>query len=130
LHHFILHGLDKPGSSATVSKLSALFDPSLSLVENGVPVVLEQKTTILWKWLYLLVSLKDSSGLGGTYETKRRSEEENPVHRQNTTVNVGKIRGFRPLYVWMKPFVFLHSLTMHQRCVVFCTLTTGTPMRS
>ena len=66
----------------------------------GVPVVLEQKTTILWKCLYLLASLKDSSGLGGTYETKRRSEEENPVHRQNTTVNVDKIRGFHPLYAW------------------------------
>jgi len=41
----------------------------------------EQKTTILWKCLYLLTSLKDSSGLSGTYETKRSSEEENPVHR-------------------------------------------------
>ena len=56
----------------------------------GVPVVLEQKTTILWKYLYLLVSLKDSVGLGVTYETKRRSEEENPVHRQNTTVARGR----------------------------------------
>ena len=65
---------------------------------------MEQKTTILWKCLYLLASLKDSSGLGGAYETKRRGEEENPVHRQNTTVNVDKIRGFRPPYVWMKTF--------------------------
>ena len=96
----------------------------------GVPVVLEQKTTILWKGLYLLASLKDSAGLGVTYETKRRSEEENPVHRQNTTLNVDKIRGFRPPYVWMKTFVFLHSLTIHQRCVVFCTFTTGTPRRA
>jgi hypothetical protein len=30
---------------------------------NGVPVVLEQKTTILGKCLYLLASLKDSPGL-------------------------------------------------------------------
>jgi hypothetical protein len=26
-----------------------------------------------------------------TYETKRRNEEENSIHRQNATVNVGKI---------------------------------------
>jgi hypothetical protein len=97
---------------------------------EGVPVVLEQKTTILWKSLYLLASLKDPSGFGVTYETKRSSEEENPVHRQNTTLHVDKIRGFRPLYVWMKTFVFLHRLTIHQRCVVFCTLTTGTPSSS
>ena len=31
---------------------------------QGVPVVLEQKTTILWKCLYLLVFLKDSPSLG------------------------------------------------------------------
>ena len=77
----------------------------------GVPVVLEQKTTILWKFLCLLASLKDSSGLGVTYETKCRSEEENPVHRQNTTVNADKIRGFRPSYVWIKTLVLLHSFT-------------------
>ena len=71
---------------------------------EGVPVVLEQKTTILWKSLYLLASLKDPSGFGVTYETKRSSEEENPVHGRNTTVNVDKIRGFRPPYVWMKTF--------------------------
>jgi hypothetical protein len=46
----------------------------------GVPVVLEQQTTILWKCLYLLDSLKDSPGLGGAYETNRRGGEENPVH--------------------------------------------------
>jgi hypothetical protein len=32
-----------------------------------------------------------------------------------------------PRLTWSKTFVFLHSLTMHQRCVVLCTLTTGTP---
>jgi hypothetical protein len=37
---------------------------SAALVVSGVPVVLEQKTTILWKYLYLLASLKDSLGLG------------------------------------------------------------------
>ena len=46
----------------------------------GVPAVLEQKTTILWKYLYLLASLKDSPGLGGVYETYHRGGEENPVH--------------------------------------------------
>jgi hypothetical protein len=45
----------------------------------GVPVVLEQKTTILWKCLYLLASWKDSSDLGRAYETNRRGEEENPI---------------------------------------------------
>jgi hypothetical protein len=53
--------------------------------------------------------LKDSSGLGGAYATNRRGEEENPVRGRDTTVNVDKIRGFRPPYVWMKPFVFLHG---------------------
>ena len=44
------------------------FDPDFLFVvpgdDDGVPVVLEQKTTILWKCLYSLASLKDSSGLG------------------------------------------------------------------
>jgi hypothetical protein len=97
--------------------------------QEGVPVVFEQKTTILWKCLYLLASLKDFSGFGGAYEANRRGGEENPVHGRNTTVNVDKIRGFRPPYVWTKPFVFLHSSTVHQQCVVFCALTTGTPTR-
>ena len=57
----------------------------------GVPVVLEQKTTILWKCLYLLASLQDSSGLGGTDETKRRSGEENLFDGLNSTLNVEKI---------------------------------------
>ena len=34
-----------------------------NVVREGVPVVLEQKTTILWKYLYLLASLKDSPDL-------------------------------------------------------------------
>src|SRR5262245_13948028 len=37
---------------------------------GGVPAVLEQKTTICCKHLYLLASLKDFSGLGGVYEDK------------------------------------------------------------
>jgi hypothetical protein len=73
-------------------------------MDHGVPVVLEQKTTILRKCLYLLASLKDPSGLSVTYETKRSSEEENPIHRQNTMLNVDKIRSFRPPYAWMKTF--------------------------
>jgi hypothetical protein len=42
----------------------------------GVPVVLEQKTTILWKCLYLLASLKDAPGLGGAYELNREVGKE------------------------------------------------------
>ena len=41
-----------------------------SMVHIGVPAVLEQKTTICCKYLYLLASLKDSLGLGGAYEDK------------------------------------------------------------
>src|SRR5262245_32224133 len=75
----------------------------------GVPAVLEQKTTICHKYLYLLVSLKDSSGLCGAYEAIRRGVEENPVHRRNAPVNVDKIRGFRPPYVWRKTFGYCWS---------------------
>jgi hypothetical protein len=45
----------------------------------GGPVVLEQKTTILWKCLYLLVSFKDPYGLSGVYETDCIGGEENSV---------------------------------------------------
>jgi hypothetical protein len=65
-----------------------------------------QKTTILWKCLYLLASLKASSGLGGAYETNRSGGEESPVHGQSTTVNVGKIRDFRQPYAWAKTSFF------------------------
>ena len=91
---------------------------------------MEQKTTILWKCLYFLASLKDFSGLGEAYETNRKGGEANLIQRRNTTVNVDKIRGFRPPYVWMRTFVFLHGLTVYQQCVVFCTLSTGTPRLS
>jgi hypothetical protein len=36
-------------------------------------------------------------------------EEENPIHKRNITVKTDKIRDFRPPYVWMKTFVFLHG---------------------
>src|SRR5256885_523494 len=36
-------------------------------------------------------------------------------------------RGLCPRYAWAKTFVSLHSLTIDHRCVVFCTLATGTP---
>jgi len=42
----------------------------VTVVEYGAPAVLEQKTTICYKYLYLLASLKDSPGLGGTYKDK------------------------------------------------------------
>jgi hypothetical protein len=74
--------------------------------ELGVPAVLVQKTTILWKCLYLLASLKDSPGLGEAYEPGRRGGEENPVHGQSTTVNAGKIRDFRQPYAWAKTSFF------------------------
>ena len=55
-------------------------------------------------------SLKDSPGLGGVYEKQRRGGEENPVHGRNTTVNVDKIKSFRPSYVWTKTFVFFLTI--------------------
>jgi hypothetical protein len=70
----------------------------------GIPAVLEQKTTILWEYLYLLASLKDTPGLGGAYDTSRRGGAENLVHGRNTMVNVDKIRSFRPQDVWTKTF--------------------------
>src|SRR5689334_11400630 len=76
----------------------------------GVPVVLEQKTTILWKCLYLLASLTDSPGLGRAYETSCRGGEANPVHGRNITENVDKIRRFRLPYVWTKAFVFVLTI--------------------
>jgi hypothetical protein len=87
----------------------------------GVPVVLEQKTTILWKCLYLLAALKDSPGLGRAYETNRRGGEENPVYGRNTTVNVDKIRGFRPPYVWTLTFVFFLTIAHErmERCFLY-----------
>jgi hypothetical protein len=71
--------------------------------------------------LYLLASLKDSPGLGRAYETSRRGGEENPVHRRNTTVNVDKIRGFRPPYVWAKTFVFFLTIDREStdRCFLY-----------
>jgi hypothetical protein len=48
--------------------------------EIGVPAVLEQKTTICCKCLYLLASWKDSSDLGRAYETNCRGGEENPIY--------------------------------------------------
>jgi hypothetical protein len=52
--------------------------------------------------------LERLSWLGWVYETNRRSGEENAIHGRNTTINVDKIRGFRPPHVWMKTFIFLH----------------------
>jgi hypothetical protein len=51
--------------------------------EKGVPVVLEQKTTILWKCLYLLASLQDSSDFVG------RTRQTAEVRKK--TLFVGKI---------------------------------------
>ena len=115
-------GSSKPSAGRTAHAGGSVMDSKV-----GVPAVLEQKTTILWKCLYLLASLKSSPGLVGAYETNRRGGEENPVHGRNTTVNVDKIRGFRPPYVWAKTFVFFLTLSVKGWIVVFCTLATGTP---
>src|SRR4030095_3389095 len=93
----------------------------------GVPAVLEQKTTILWKCLYLLASLKDSPGLGEVY---RQAAEVG-----KKTLFMGEI----PRETWTKSGVFVHHtcgrrpsfssprLPMDARIVVFCTPTPGTP---
>src|SRR5262249_23054230 len=44
--------------------------------------------------------------------------------------NVEIIRELRPRYAWTKSFVFSHSLIVYQRCVVFCSITAGTPFSS
>ena len=64
--------------------LAGLTDPlGFYLALQGIHAVLEQKTTILWKCLYLLVSLKDSPiigpGWGGVYATNGSSGEANPI---------------------------------------------------
>ena len=94
----------------------------------GVPGVLEQKTTILWKRLYFLVSLQDS--LAGVGWTRR-------------TAAVGKqtpCMGVRPRYTWTKSEIFVHhrcgrspsfsssSWMAQVEIVVCCTLAQGTPI--
>src|SRR4029453_17826322 len=93
----------------------------------GVPAVLEQKTTICCKLLCLLTSKQGVSPAYSRERTHVEAVEENPFYELNPTLSVGNIRTLLPRYAWTKPFVFLHSLTVYQRCVVFCTLTTGTP---
>jgi hypothetical protein len=95
---------------------------------SGVPAVLEQKTTICCKLLCLLTSKQGVSPAYSRERTHVEGVEENPFYELNPTLSVGNIRTLLPRYAWTKPFVFLHSLTVYQRCVVFCTLTTGTPI--
>ena len=61
------------------------------------------------------------SWLGRGVQTSRRGGEENPVQGRNTTVNVDKIRGFRPPYVWAKTFVLLLTLDREStdRCFLY-----------
>ena len=68
----------------------------LKVVLFGVPVVLEQKTTILWKCLYLLASLKDSPGLSGAYETNRRGGGRKPCLWAKHHSKRGQNQGFSP----------------------------------
>jgi RNA polymerase sigma factor (sigma-70 family) len=61
----------KEKKAKVVQEVSHLTILSLEAPSDvGVPAVLEQKTTICCKYLYLLASLKDSPGLGGAYEDK------------------------------------------------------------
>ena len=60
----------------------------------GVPAVLEQKTTILWKCLYLLVSLKGSSGLGGSVGHKPQRWGRKPCSRAKYHAKRGQNQGF------------------------------------
>ena len=78
--------------------------------------------------MYLLASLKHSPGLGRAYETHRRGGEASPVHGRNPTVNVDKIRHFRPSYVWTKPFGFLPLIDREStdRCFLYAYY--GTPV--
>jgi hypothetical protein len=55
---------DNTKAESHLRKLYRFVDVVKSFSLLGVPVVLEQKTTILWKRLYLLAFLKDSPGLG------------------------------------------------------------------
>jgi hypothetical protein len=55
------------------------------------------------------------------------TKNNDPFHERNTTENAGKIRDFRPPYVWMKTFVFCTVLTVDSWIVVSCTLATGAP---
>ena len=68
------------GSRAMGLRLRGCVRRGRAAEKYGVPVVLEQKTTILWKCLYLLASWKDSSDLGRAYETNCRGGEENPIY--------------------------------------------------
>ena len=94
---------------------------------EGVPAVLEQKTTICCKLLYLLTSKRRVSPPYSRERTHVEGMEENPFYGLNSTLSVGNIRGLLPRYAWTKTIVFLHGLTVCQRCVVLCTLATGTP---
>jgi hypothetical protein len=61
----------KEKKAKVVQEVSHLTILSLEAPSDvGVPAVLEQKTTICCKYLYLLASLKASPGLGGVYEDK------------------------------------------------------------
>ena len=67
---------------------------------HGVPAVLEQKTTICCKYLYLLASLKDSPCLGGAYEDKPQRCGRKPCSWVKDHGKRGQNQGFSsPEYV-------------------------------
>ena len=52
--------------------------------------------------------------LGWGVRDKPQRWGRKPFHGRNTTVNVDKIRGFRPSYAWTKTFVFFLTIA-HER---------------
>jgi hypothetical protein len=63
-----------------------------------------------------------------SYDAIDAMRHQRLVSCDRASFSVEKTRGFCPRQTWTKPFVFLHGLTVYQRCVVFCTLATGTPV--
>ena len=87
----------------------------------GVPAVLEQKTTICCKLLYLLTSKRRVSPTYSRERTHVEGMEENPFYGLNSTLSVGNIRGLLPRYAWTKTFVFLLTLDREStdRCFLY-----------
>ena len=87
----------------------------------GVPAVLEQKTTICCKLLYLLTSKRRASPTYSRERTHVEGMEENPFYGLNSTLSVGNIRGLLPRYAWTKTFVFFLTIDRESmdRCLLY-----------
>src|SRR2546421_3512721 len=92
---------------AVLSYLRELY-PLLS--EAGVPAVLEQKTTICCKYLYLLASLKASPGLGGVYEDKPQRCGRKPCSWAKHHDKRGQNQGFSSTVCVEEALVFFLTL--------------------